>query len=111
MGCAGREAQVRADMCKYAGSDLLCYRAAEPEALVRRQREAWDPVSGWARDTLGAHFVVVEGIMPAEQPDASTSAVAAALARYDALALTALHVHDHADGLRPAGPCPRTRSR
>jgi chaperone required for assembly of F1-ATPase len=90
-GVAGREAHVRADMCKYAASDLVCYRAAEPDALARRQREAWDPILAWARDTLGARFVVVEGIMPVQQPEACTSAVAAALARYDAFALTALH--------------------
>ena len=46
-GVRGREAAVRADIVTYAGSDLLCYRATEPEALVRRQAELWDPVLAW----------------------------------------------------------------
>jgi chaperone required for assembly of F1-ATPase len=90
-GVTGREAAVRADICAYAGSDLVCYRAAEPEPLVQRQREAWDPVLDWAHAALGARFAVVDGIMPSPQPRACVEAVTAALARQDALALTALH--------------------
>ena len=54
-GVRGREAEVRAEIAKYAASDLVCYRAAEPEGLVRRQAELWDPVlrleprGAWAR--------------------------------------------------------------
>ena len=59
-GVRGREAEVRAEVAKYAASDLVCYRATEPEGLVRRQAELWDPVlagvarawgqiSGWQR--------------------------------------------------------------
>src|SRR5215470_12942014 len=35
-GVAGREAEVRADIARYAASDLLCYRADAPAELVRR---------------------------------------------------------------------------
>ena len=63
-GVRGREAEVRADIAKYAGSDLLCYRASEPEGLVRRQAELWDPVLAWGREALGARFAVAEGLMP-----------------------------------------------
>ena len=91
-GVQGREAEVRADIVRYAGSDLLCYRASEPEGLVRRQAEMWDPVLGWARDALGARFAVAEGLMPLAQPDAAISAIAAALEGFDAFSLAALHV-------------------
>jgi chaperone required for assembly of F1-ATPase len=91
-GVMGREADVRADVVKYAAGDLVCYRALEPGALVRRQAEHWDPIVAWSRDTLGARFIVGEGIIPVAQTEAATSAVARALAGYDAFALSAVHV-------------------
>ena len=91
-GVRGREAEVRAEVAKYAASDLVCYRATEPEGLVRRQAELWDPVLAWSREGLGADFRVAEGLMPAAQPEAAREAVARELATRDAFALTALHV-------------------
>jgi chaperone required for assembly of F1-ATPase len=91
-GVRGREAAVREDIAKFAGSDLLCYRAGEPEALALAQAAVWDPILAWSREALGAHFVVAEGIMPVEQPQAAKAAAVRALADYEALALTALHV-------------------
>ena len=91
-GVRGREAGVRDDIAKYAASDLLCYRATEPEALARRQAELWDPILSWSREVIGASFVAAQGIMPVAQPEAAKAALARTLAGYDALALTALHV-------------------
>jgi len=91
-GVAGREDALRADIVKYAASDLVCYRAGEPEGLVRRQAELWDPVLAWGREALGARFVLAEGLMPVAQPEAATSAIGEALADCDAFALAALHV-------------------
>ena len=91
-GVAGREAEVRADIVKYAGSDLVCYRADGPDELVRRQAECWDPILAWARDALGARFEVAAGIMPVTQPEASKAAVAGALDGLDAFTLAPLHV-------------------
>jgi chaperone required for assembly of F1-ATPase len=91
-GVRGREAEVRADIAKYASSDLVCYRAEAPEELMRRQAEAWDPVLAWSRDALGTRLAVARGIMPVTQSEAATSAVSAALLDRDAFALAALHV-------------------
>ena len=91
-GVRGREAQVRADIVTYAGSDLLCYRATEPDGLVRRQAELWDPVLAWGRKALGAHLQVAKGLMPVTQPEAAQLAIARALDGQDAFALAALHV-------------------
>ena len=70
-GLTGREAEVRANIAQYAGSDLLCYRADGPAELARRQADAWDPVLTWARDTLGARFVLGRGVVPVAQPQAA----------------------------------------
>jgi chaperone required for assembly of F1-ATPase len=83
---------VRAEIVKYAGSDLLCYRAGEPEGLVTRQSEAWDPVLAWVRERFGARFVLSEGVMFVEQPPAATAAIAAEVERFEGFALAALHV-------------------
>jgi chaperone required for assembly of F1-ATPase len=91
-GVTGREADVRADIVKYAGGDLVCCRALEPEALVQRQAEAWDPIVAWSNQALGACFAVAAGIMPVEQPEAATGAVARALEGYAPFGLCAVHV-------------------
>jgi chaperone required for assembly of F1-ATPase len=72
---------VAADIAKYAGSDLVCYRAAEPEGLVEAQTAAWDPVLDWARDALGARFSLSEGVRHVAQPEASLAAVRAEVDR------------------------------
>src|SRR3712207_2103472 len=78
-GVAREREAVIADMAKYAGSDLVCYRAGEPEALVAEQARAWDPVLAWAREALGARFVLSEGVMHVAQPEAAVAAVRARL--------------------------------
>ena len=62
-GVAPAPEPVAAEIEKYLGTDLLFYRAAEPAGLVASQRQHWDPIVEWARDKLGARFVLVEGVM------------------------------------------------
>ena len=61
---------VTDDVAKYLGTDLLFYRAGHPEALVAREAAHWDPVVFWAAETLGAHFMLAEGIVHVRQPEA-----------------------------------------
>ena len=76
----GRAAAAVADeVAKYLGSDLLCYRAEAPEGLVARQAQAWDPVLAWARDALGARFVLVQGVVHVAQPREAIAAARAAI--------------------------------
>ena len=84
--------EVAADIVKFAGSDLLCYRAEGPQALVAQQAGAWDPVLSWAHQTIGARFVLAQGIVPVTQPELSLEKIASALQGYDAFDLTALHI-------------------
>jgi chaperone required for assembly of F1-ATPase len=92
-GVAAKRGETRAEIAAYAGADLLCYRAGEPEALVEAQAAAFDPILHWAREALGARFVLSEGVAHVEQPEPSLQAIAAALAAIeDPFALTALHV-------------------
>ena len=65
---ADAAAPVADEVAKYLAADLMCYRAAAPEALVERQSKAWDPVLAWANAALGARFVLAQGVMHVEQP-------------------------------------------
>jgi len=67
------------EVAKYLGADLLCYRADRPEGLVERQTRAWDPVLAWARETLGARFVLAQGVTHVAQPEAAIAAMRAAI--------------------------------
>ncbi len=73
-----REATL-AEVAKFAETDLVCYRAGEPAALVAAQAAAWDPVLAFAHDALGARFVLAEGVMYVAQPEATLAAVRHAL--------------------------------
>ncbi len=70
---------VAAEVVKYLGSDLICYRAEAPEGLVARQAQAWDPLLAWAQDALGARFVPVAGVVFAAQPAEALAAARAAI--------------------------------
>jgi chaperone required for assembly of F1-ATPase len=84
---------VRADVVKYAGSDLLCYRAGEPESLIEAQNHAWDPIIAWAREEIGADLALTQGVVFVEQPLEAIAAVREAVARIPApIPLAALHV-------------------
>jgi chaperone required for assembly of F1-ATPase len=82
---------VAEDVAKYLGSDLLFYRAGHPEGLVAREAALWDPVLFWAAETLGAHFILAEGIVHVRQPDSAIAAARAALPA-DPWSIAALHV-------------------
>ena len=90
-GVVDRVDQVSDDLAKYFESDLLFYRAGHPEGLVAREAAHWDPVLFWAAETLGARFILSEGIMHVEQPDAAVQAARAALPQ-DAWSVAALHI-------------------
>ena len=80
------------DIVKFAGNDLLCYRAGEPQELVARQSALWDPLLDWAAATLGARFILIEGIIHRPQPEAAITAYAAVLQKHHtALKLSCLH--------------------
>lgn len=78
-GVASQMAETAAEIVKFAGSDLVCYRAAEPASLVIEQARAWNPVLDFARDRLGARFALAEGVMFVAQPEAALAAVASAV--------------------------------
>lgn len=88
---AGRVEAVADDVARYFHSDMLFYRAGHPDALVAREAAHWDPILFWAADTLGAHFILAEGIVHVRQPGQAVAAARAALPA-DPWSIAALHV-------------------
>lgn len=92
-GVIPRREYVIEDTAKYAGSDLVFYRAAEPARLVELQNGSWNPVLDWARETHGARFALSEGVMHVAQPDEAKAAIRTAIEQIGSpFALAALHV-------------------
>ncbi len=79
-GVALQGAAVETEVANYVATDLLLYRAGEPEDLVARQAEAWDPILEWCRDRFGARFFLAEGVMHVEQPAAALVRMAKVIA-------------------------------
>lgn len=82
--------QVVAELAGYAASDLVCYRAAEPPALVARQTQTWDPLIDWVRRRYDVVLQVTSGIVAVPQPQATLLALERVVAGQGDFALAAL---------------------
>jgi chaperone required for assembly of F1-ATPase len=81
---AEKAAELQEEILRYAASDLVLYRAGEPEGLVAAQSEHWDPILRWAQETLRANFILAEGINFVTQPDTALAAVRVEVQDYPA---------------------------
>jgi chaperone required for assembly of F1-ATPase len=83
-------AAVRDEVVRYAGSDLVFYRAEGPQTLAERQAHHWDGVLDWMREEHGARFFLAQGIRHVAQPEEALARVEQQVPR-EALALSAVH--------------------
>lgn len=84
-----REA-VADQVAQYAGTDLTCYFAEDPAALVERQTAAWGPVLERAAAEEGLTFVRATGIVHRDQPPETLARVRALALELDDFALAGL---------------------
>ena len=115
-GVKGNEGAVVDDILKYAGSDLLCYRAEGPKGLVALQSKHWDPILAFAKQDLGAKMRLSEGVMHVEQPPTSLEAIKERLQHIRPVEPRRAPCHDRALTARrclrlrsPSGGSPRRR--
>lgn len=87
---ATNKADFAAGIARYAQSDLLCYRADGPAALVARQAAAWEPLLEWGRGRYDVAFVVTQGILPVAQPEETLDRLATAVSALDPFTLAGL---------------------
>ena len=79
------------EIAGYGATDLLCYRAEAPAALIARQADAWDPLVFWVAAVLKAPLNVTSGVIPVGQPGPSLARLRAIVAATPPFPLTALH--------------------
>ena len=79
-----------ADLARYCETDLLCYRAEAPDALVERQASQWDPILAWARRRYDVDFDVTRGVVHKAQPQATVDRLAHAVQARSPFELAAL---------------------
>jgi chaperone required for assembly of F1-ATPase len=85
----GRQA-FATDLGRYAGADLLCYRAERPSGLIERQKVDWDPLLGWARRHYDVDFATTVGLIHVDQPAATVERLVHAVAALDPFRLAGL---------------------
>lgn len=90
---AGEEAMpaLREEIVKYAGNDLLLYRADAPATLVKQQEDVWDEALVKLARRFGVSFQPTIGIVHQLQPPATLARLGEALASETLFPLTALN--------------------
>jgi chaperone required for assembly of F1-ATPase len=79
-----------AGLATYGESDLTCYRAEGPDALVQWQRESWDALLEWARRRYDVDFACQIGVMHVPQPDETVRQLRHAVLALNAFELAGL---------------------
>ncbi|WP_071797373.1 ATP12 family chaperone protein [Natronohydrobacter thiooxidans] len=87
----GQKSEVTGIITAYGDSDLVCYRAESPEALVAREAAAWDPLIDWCAHRYTMRPLVRIGVIHAPQPQALLSSLQADVERLTNFELTAFH--------------------
>ena len=87
---APQRAEIVTEILRFAETDLLCYQAEAPPALVQRQTEFWQPLLDWAARELDAPLRSTSGILAVDQPADSLAALRRAVEALDDLTLAAL---------------------
>jgi chaperone required for assembly of F1-ATPase len=82
---------VLSDFAAYAGSDLVCYRAEKPQALVDLQAFHWDRVIADAELHFGSKFKTTSGLIHVSQATESIAKIRASAVLLDPFRLTILY--------------------
>lgn len=88
---SGQKSSVAAFLAEYGDSDLVCYRAASPVALVARESAIWDPLIDWVAHRYGVRPVTRVGVMHAPQPQAWLDSFLPNIERLSNFELAAFH--------------------
>jgi chaperone required for assembly of F1-ATPase len=86
-----QETEVADMLAGYGASDLLCYRADAPPALIARQSADWDPLLDWAAARFGARLATGPGIIPIAQDQAAIARLRDEVTRQSPFQLAAFH--------------------
>lgn len=88
---APRQAEVAAEIARFAESDLICYRAEWPADLVARQSATWDPLVDWAGRRYDVALRIATGVIHQPQAPETLERLRGTVHALDPWRLTALH--------------------
>jgi len=86
-----RKDEVVEEIAAFGGSDLLCYRAEDPESLVARQSEQWDSLLDWLDRQYQARLELASGVIFKEQPPETLARLNKVVSARSAFELAGLH--------------------
>ncbi|MBO6949612.1 MAG: ATPase [Rhodospirillales bacterium] len=84
--------EISAQVVRYAGADLLCYRVDNPADLVARQLEEWQPVLDWLATAQGIALRTTTGLIAEDQDPVAMERALAAVDTLDDHELAAMAV-------------------
>ena len=87
----GQKAEVTEMIAAYGDSDLVCYRAESPEALVAREAALWDPLIDWCAHRYTVRPIIRTGVIHGPQPKRLLTNMEADVAQLSSFELTAFH--------------------
>jgi chaperone required for assembly of F1-ATPase len=79
-----------AELLKFAGGDLLCFRASGPTQLAERQSAVWDPLMEWAGKRYGISLETRCDIAPLTLRSGDVAALNSLLLQVDEFSLAGL---------------------
>ncbi len=90
--------QLEKALVGYGATDLVCYRAPRPDALVARESREWDPLCAWFEDRFGVRLAQTTGFDAVPCDARLDEILAAALAGLDPFRLAAVSLAVHTAG-------------
>lgn len=88
---ATQRAEVVEMLAAYGGTDLLCYRAPEPQELIARQAELWDPLLEWLESNHSVRLTIASGVMYVAQEAEAETALHVLVDRFNEFEIAPFH--------------------
>lgn len=84
--------EIEATVLKYLDTDLICYFTPQPEELLTRQQEQWQPWLVWFEDTYGIKLKTTKGLDALSQPEEAQKRIRNYMQALDPHDFTVFHV-------------------
>lgn len=88
---AKRRKDIIDELIEFAGSDQLCYRADQPDELIRLQDEIWSPLLNKMADVHKIELKITSGIVFIEQDKAMINKIRALIDEIENFKLAAFY--------------------
>ena len=70
-------------LLKYLETDTICFHASEPASLVSSQKQHWEPLLAWVRETFNVEVSVTTGFSVPRQPAETLATLCKVLEQMD----------------------------